>query len=62
MSEYAVFDYSEMVLDIDKRLHRLHRMCLNNKFAGYQEEVANMKDAIYCLEQWMQKEANKAIV
>lgn len=60
MSEYKVFDYSEMMLDIEDRVQKLHLMCLNKEFVGYQEEIANVKDAVYCLQQWMQSEAQKA--
>jgi len=60
MSDYQVFDYSEMMLDIEQRVKKLHLMCLNKKFDGYQEEIVNINDAVYCLQQWMQTEAQKA--
>jgi hypothetical protein len=55
-----VGDYSEMILDLKQRLESLHLMCLNKRWTGYQEEIANMNDSIYCLQQWIQHEAKKA--
>jgi hypothetical protein len=49
-----------MILDMRKRLESLHLMCLNKRWIGYQEEIANMNDSVYCLQQWIQNEANKA--
>lgn len=58
--KFPVGDYSEMILDMRKRLESLHLMCLNKRFIGYQEEIANMNDSVYFLQQWIQNEANKA--
>ena len=58
--KFLVGDYSEMILDLKQRLESLHLMCLNKRWIGYQEEIANMNDSIYCLQQWIQHEAKKA--
>lgn len=58
--KFMVEDYSEMILDLRQRLDSLHLMCLNKHWTGYQEEIAHMNDSVYCLQQWMQNEANKA--
>lgn len=58
--KFMVEDYSEMILDLKQSLESLHLMCLNKQWKGYQEQIANMNDSVYCLQQWMQNEANKA--
>ena len=58
--KFPVGDYSEMILDMRRRLESLHLMCLNKRWIGYQEEIASMNDSVYCLQQWIQNEANKA--